>query len=161
MRQECIEHGREQPQCSVDIEHELEREDLFHSERGQSVGRCRGQRTRCDRERADEAVAREDARALPVGHAPRHRGLFQRDMHADVSGRRIDRADEGDERDEDEMRGGGEGYSGRDHQPGARQEKRAQITTRSNQSDCEREHGGAEQRSGSDNSDLNRPKPER
>ena len=57
--------------------------------------------------------------------------------------------------------GGGEGYSGRDHQPGARQEKRAQIITRSNQSDCEREHGGAEQRSGSDNSDLNRPKPER
>ena len=59
------------------------------------------------------------------------------------------------------MLGSGKGYSSRDHQPGARKEKRAQVITRSNQPDREREHGGAEQRGGSDNSDLNRAKPER
>ena len=55
------------------------------------------------RERADQAVAREGARALLVGDAVRQHGVLERHQHAEVAGRRIDRADERDERDEGDV----------------------------------------------------------
>ena len=82
-------------------------------------------------------------------------------MHADVAGCGVDRADEGNEREEHKMLGAGERYSSCDHQAGANDEQRAQVVARSNQSDSEREHGRAEQRGGRDKSDLDRAEPQR
>jgi len=138
-RKAGIEIGADQPERRVQVEHRLQRADPAQMQRDQQVGRACDKRAGGDRKRADQAVARENVRALCVQRPMRERGLFERHMHADVTGRRIHRADEGDEGDEDEMLEAGDRHSGQHHQRRAREQQRAQVIARRQKADG---HGG-------------------
>ena len=65
-----------------------------------------------------------------VRYPLRERGVLERHMHADVAGRRIHRADEGDHGDENEMLEARDRDPGRDHQGRAGEQQRAQVVAR-------------------------------
>ena len=84
-----------------------------------------------------------------------------RDEDADVAGRRIDAAEEGDADEEADRRGLREDKPGRDHQRRAGDQQIAQIVTRRDEADGEREQRGAEQSGGGDEADLGRVEADR
>ena len=87
--------------------------------RHQQVGRGGGERAGGGRERADQAVARERARAVGVGDAARQHRVLERHQHAGVAGLRIDGADERHQQHEGDVLDLREHDPGRDHQRGA------------------------------------------
>ena len=98
--------------------------------RGQKVRHRGRERAGSARERADQAVAGEGARAVAIGDALRQHGVLERHQHAEIAGRRIDRAEESDEQDERDVLEAGKSEPGRDHQAGAGDQQRAQVVTR-------------------------------
>src|SRR5437660_248953 len=84
----------------------------------------------------------------------RQRGLLKRHMHPNVSGGRIHRSDERNDEDENKSLRARERDAGCDHQRGTSEKKRAQIVTRSDDPDRQRQHRRAEERSRRNQPDL-------
>ena len=156
MRQASVQRGTQHAERRIGVEHQLERADPVDAERAGKIRQCGGERAGRGRQRADQAVAGEGARALLVGDAVRQHGVLQRHQHAEVAGRRIDGADERHQRDQDDVLEVGESQPRQHHQQRAAEQERAQVVARRDHADGERQQRGAEQRSRRDDADLHR-----
>ncbi len=116
VRQTGIERTSYHPECSIDVEHRLHSADFGHPHRDQQVRQGGCQRASRDRQRTDQAVARENTGPFVVGDLLRERSLLERHVHADVAGRRVDGAEESDCGDQGEMLKTGKGDAGHNHQ---------------------------------------------
>ena len=62
--------------------------------------------------------------------------MLERHQHAEIAGRGIDRADEGDQRDQGELLDIAESEAGGRHQRRAEQQQRAQVVTGGDEADA-------------------------
>ena len=153
--------SRRRPRPSaVEHEHRLQRGDRHASGPRRDLGQPRRQRADRADQRADEAVAREDRGALAVVDDVREHRLLERQEHADVAARWIERADDGDEQQRPEI--GDDARSPSRSPPSARSPRAAACDSEAMgvQTDGERQHAGAEQRAGRDDADLEGTEPE-
>jgi hypothetical protein len=155
-----IERGTEQAQRRIEIKHGLERADLADPRRDQQIGHARRQRASRDRQRADQAIARKDIRPFPIRGLLGKRGLLERHMYADVSGRRVDGAEKSDHSNERHMLEARDRNPGRNHQQRAEQEQRAQLVARRQEPDRQGQCRRPEQRRRRHQSDLERVEPD-
>ena len=121
--------------------------------RNQEIGQRRRERARRGAERADQAVACKHLRAALVGRALRQHRVLERHQHAEIAAGRVDGADKGDQRNQDEMLDAGKRKAGRRHQARAEDQQRAQIVARRDPADDQRQQRRSEQRGGRDDAD--------
>ncbi len=126
---------------AIEIEHQLEPEEPIDAGRNQHVGSCRRERARGRGQRTDQAIMRERARAIVIGHVARQHGLLERHQHADVAGRGVHGADEHHHQQRHDVRHIGQQQAGRRHDQRADQKKAAQIARGCKQAYREREGG--------------------
>src|SRR5262249_20329761 len=138
----------------VGIEHRPQCGELAHAVRDQELWSSRRQRAGGHRQGADQAVAREYARAVVIARALRQRSVLNRYQNADVAGRRVHGAEKSDGNEQPDLFEGGKREAGCDHQDGAGDQQTAQVVTRRNDTDRERQNGGTEQSSRRKESDL-------
>ena len=125
-RKPAVDERRHEAQQRVEHEHRL------HGDLGTDVQCLRRelrdageQRAGGSGQRADQAVAGEHGRALPIrDDAGQHR-LLQRQEDADVAARRVERADDRDDQQRPEVASRREPQPGRGHQRGGRQKQRS------------------------------------
>src|SRR5690606_11960451 len=110
-----IEEEGTDAESGVEQEHDVDR--LLEGDAGVAVDAFRqagGESAEGGDERADEAVAGEEVGAFPVADGAREESLFGGEKDADVAGRGVEGAEEGDEQEGPEVVHEGEGESGED-----------------------------------------------
>jgi hypothetical protein len=80
--------------------------------------------------------------------------VLERHQHAEIAGRRVDRADESDDRDGAKQRDIREGDAGCGHERRAAKQQVAQIVARRDETDGQGQERGAEQGGADDDADL-------
>ena len=125
------------------------------------LGHAGAQRADGGDERADQRVAGEQRGAHLVRPGPGQQRLLGRQEHADVAGRRVHRADEGDDDQRPEVGERGEAEPGGDHQERDVLEQATAPDAMAAQADEERQRGRAEQRRRDDDADAGVRQPQR
>ena len=123
-RQAAISQRRQRAQQRVKQEHRLHRRPDRPSQRGCHAARqyhC--ERTGGREQRPDQTVTGERRGAVLVRYYTRHERMFQRQEHADITTRGIERADESDHQQRPELAHCCKPHAGGDHQQGCRQQQ--------------------------------------
>src|SRR5262249_36970791 len=128
--------------------------ELADSGTGEEIGHRRRKRAGRTRKRSDETVAREGAGTFVVGSASGKHRVLERYENAEVAARRIDRADEANCGDKPAALDSRKSDSGKCHQGCAKQEQIAEIVSRRDKADGERQQRGAEKRNSRDEANF-------
>ena len=127
---------------------------------GHQLGQTRGQRAGRRHQRANETVAREERRPLPVADRLRQERLLGRQEDADVAGGGVEGADEGDDQQRPEVMDEGEAEPGGDHQQRGAQEQQLTPEPVGDETDHQRQGGRAEEGRRRHRPDLEPVEPE-
>ncbi len=111
-------------------------------------------------QRPDQAVAGEQRGARTRARHAGEQRLLERGKYADIAGRGIERADEGDDQQRPEIGGEHDGGAGRGHQQRGGQQQTAAAIAMGDHADGERHDAGAEQGGGDDEADVERAESE-
>ncbi len=157
-RQPVIEHERRHPQRRIAEEHDID--GLLERDAGIALvdpfRQPRGERAHRGHQRADHAVAGKKIGALLIADGARQERLLGGEEDADITGRGVERADEGDQQQRPEVVDEGEPEPGDDGEHRAADEQFAQVQPVGDQPDQQGERGRAEHGGGGDHADLHR-----
>ena len=128
---------------------------------GHELGQTRGERAGRGHQRADETVAGEERRPLPVADRLRQERLLGWQEDADVAGGGVEGADEGDDQQRPEVMDEGEAEPGGDHQQRGAQEEQLTPEPVGDETDQQRQGGRAEEGRRRHRADLEPVEPER
>ena len=147
-------------EAGIEEEHRCDRRRAFEARPDQEVRNSGEQRTCRGGQSPEEAVAGEGPRSAAAFDFVGKNGVLERHEYAGAARRGIDGSDEGNHQQQGEDMDRRIGKSCRDHQAGCCNQKPPAVMAASEETYANRQAGGAQQRHGRDDPDLERGHPE-